>query len=63
MQVGDLVMKRDGLIEGSPHYLRGYLIDGKQGVISEEQRTTQFIESVDQMIMVPSGLADIHYRK
>ncbi len=30
MQVGDLVMKRDGLIEGSPHYLR-------VGIIIEEQ--------------------------
>ena len=30
MKVGDLVMKRDGLIEGSPHYLRLGIILEKQ---------------------------------
>ena len=33
MQVGDLVMKRDGLIEASPHYLR-------LGIILERQVRT-----------------------
>ena len=30
MQVGDLVMKRDGLVEGSNHYLRLGIILEKQ---------------------------------
>ena len=30
MKVGDLVMKRDGLIKGSPHYLRLGIILEKQ---------------------------------
>ena len=30
MQVGDLVMKRDGLVEGSNHYLRLGIIIEKQ---------------------------------
>ena len=30
MQVGDLVMKRDGLVKGSPHYLRlGLILEQK----------------------------------
>tara|TARA_B100000073_G_scaffold264785_1_gene224442 strand:+ start:1785 stop:1997 length:213 start_codon:yes stop_codon:yes gene_type:complete len=34
MQVGNLVMKRDGLIEGSPHYLRlGIIIDKRRTVV------------------------------
>tara|TARA_Y100001937_G_scaffold67254_1_gene91989 strand:+ start:8110 stop:8319 length:210 start_codon:yes stop_codon:yes gene_type:complete len=41
VKVGDLVMKRDGLIEDSPHYLRvGIIIDiqerwGVDGAVSE----------------------------
>ena len=41
MKVGDLVMKRDGLSEGSPHYLRvGIIIDIQErwaldGAVSE----------------------------
>ena len=43
MKVGDLVMKRDGLVEGSPHYLR-------LGIILEKQVRTHPDRSVDNPV-------------
>ena len=48
MKVGDLVMKRDGLIKGSPNYLRvGIIIEeqerwGTDGAISEPTYKVQW---------------------
>ena len=43
MQVGDLVMKRDGLLKGSPHYLR-------LGIILERQVRTFLDGSEDSPV-------------
>lgn len=43
MKVGDLVMKRDGLVEGSPHYLR-------VGIVLERQERTHPDRAVDNPI-------------
>ena len=65
MQVGDLVMKRDGLIEGSPHYLRvGIIIDiqerwGVDGAMSEPTYRVRWAGDYGTFWTNPSSLKKV----
>lgn len=65
MQVGDLVMKRDGLIEGSPHYLRvGIIIEeqerwGVDGAVAESTYRVQWAGDYGTFWTNPSSLMKV----